>query len=353
MSKRIGVSVTGREARAALVVSGNVKWRDAESFGDADTLTDALARLLARVPRPARRVHVSIAFGGEWVQLRRLGGLPNVGSVRVLTQLVRENERSFFLWKGAPSIVAELDVRANGEVWGAAFDRRAIECVEQAARLSRIMVRRAIPSARLGSPSEDTDADVLAVAAALAPRRLALAWQLPPDPAHRLRRTRVGRAGIVAAFAASLGIAILGPGVRADRAGRVAARALARYKVAADTLARTQIELQRVSRRLARIDAFQLERGRVTRLLAALSEATPESTAMLTLRVDSVEGALTVIAPQMAEVLPTLDELRGVFAPHIVGSITREAIGGAQVERASIRFRRSPARGASARRATR
>lgn len=354
MSKRIGMSVTGREVRAALVVASNVKWRDAESFDAADTLADALTRLLARVPRPARRAHVSIAFGSEWVQVRRLGGLPNVGSVRVLTELVRENERSFFLWKGASNVVPELDVRSNVEVWGAAFDRRAIEGVEEAARLSCMTVRRAIPSARLRSAAGmEADADSLAVAAALAPRRLALAWRLGPDAAHTLRRARAVRTGIVTAFAASLAVAAFGPGFRADRDASAARRELARYAGAADTLARMQIELQRVSRRLARLDAFQRERGRVTRLLAALSEATPESTAMLTLRVDSVEGALTVIAPQMAEVLPTLDELRGVFAPRIVGSITREALDGAQVERASIRFRRSPARGAPARRATR
>ncbi|HWH51546.1 MAG TPA: hypothetical protein VN651_08370, partial [Gemmatimonadaceae bacterium] len=135
MNKRIGISIIGSELRATLVAAGTTKWRGGELLGDGDTLAESLTRLLSRVPRPARRARVSIAFGGEWVQVRRLGGLPDVGSIRVLTQLVRENERSFFLWKGAPSVIAEVDVRSNGDVWGAAFDRRAIEEIEKAARL--------------------------------------------------------------------------------------------------------------------------------------------------------------------------------------------------------------------------
>ncbi|MGH7621614.1 MAG: hypothetical protein ACREMU_04685 [Gemmatimonadaceae bacterium] len=351
MSKRIGVSIVGRELRATLVSAGKVKWCDSEAFAHANTLTDSLARLLARVPQSARRARVSIALGGEWVQVRQLGGLPSVGSIRVLTELVRQNERSFFLWRGTPSVIADLDVRSNGEVRGAAFDRHAIDAIEQAARLAHMTVRRAIPVAILGPSS--TGADALAVAAALAPRRLALAWRLRPDAARTLRRARAVRAGIAAAFAATLAFAALGPGVRADLTARDAARELARYRGAADSLAHTQLELQRVSRLLARIDRFQLDRGRVTRLLAALGESTPDSTAMLTVRIDSAEGALTVIAPRAAEVLPALNAVHGLFSPRIVGSITREIVGGAQLERASIRFRRSPAHDAVMRRVSR
>jgi len=350
MSKRIGVSVFEGKLHATLVAAGKVKWRDDEPIDDANSFADPLARLLARVPAVGRRARTSIALDSQWVQVRRLGGLPNIGSVRVLTELVRENERSFFLWKGAPSVVPELDVRPNGEVWGAAFDRRAIESIEHAARIARMTVRRAIPTAVLGPLAADGDASA---AVALAPPKLALAWRLQPDAARTLRRVRIARLGIAAAFAATAAFAALGPGVRADRTARAATRQLARYRGAADTLARTHLELQRVSRRLARIDAFQLDRGRVTRLLAALSESTPDSTAILTLRVDSAEGALTVIAPQVASVVPALEEVRGVFSPRIVGSITREVIAGVQLERASIRFRRSPTRVVAPRRTDR
>jgi hypothetical protein len=358
MSKRIGISILGSELRATLAAGGKVEWRDQESFGDVDTLAESLGRLLARVPRPARRARVSIALGSEWVQVRRLGGLPNVGTVRVLTMLVRENERSFFLWKGAPSVIPEVDMRSNGDVWGAAFDRRALEGVEQAARLAHMTVCRAIPASCLGlasaaASSSSADADALAVAAALAPRRLALAWRLGPDAGRTLRRARAVRVGVAIAFAAALAFAALGPGMRADRIARAAARELARYKTVGDTLARTQLELQRVSRRLARIDAFQHERGQLTRLLASLSESTPDSTAMLTLRLDSAEGTLTVIAPRVSDVLPALNEVHGAFSPRIVGSITREVVGGVEVERASIRFRRSPTQSASVHRVSR
>jgi hypothetical protein len=356
MSKRIGISILGSELCATLAAGGEVEWCDQESFGEVDTLAESLGRVLARVPPPARGARVSIAFGREWVQVRRLGGLPNVGTVRLLTQLVRENERSFFLWKGAPSVIPEVDMRSNGDVWGAAFDRRALEAIEQAARLAHMTVCRAIPASCLGpaaASSSAADADALAVAAALAPRRLALVWRLGPDAGRTLRRARAVRVGVAIAFAAALAFAALGPGMRADRIARAAARELARYRTVGDTLARTQLELQRVSRRLARIDAFQHERGQLTRLLASLSESTPDSTAMLTLRLDSAEGTLTVIAPRVSDVLPALNEVHGAFSPRIVGSITREVVGGVEVERASIRFRRSPTQSASVHRVSR
>jgi hypothetical protein len=63
-------------------------------------------------------------------------------------------------------------------------------------------------------------------------------------------------------------------------------------------------------------------------------------TAMLTFHVDSVEGAFTAIAPHVADVLPELANAREIVEPRIVGSVTREVLGGVHVERASFRFRR-------------
>jgi hypothetical protein len=68
----------------------------------------------------------------------------------------------------------------------------------------------------------------------------------------------------------------------------------------------------------------------------------------VSLRLDSLEGNLIVLAAHAADVLPQLADLTGAVAPRIMGSVTREVQGGAHVKRAAIRFRRTPvARGSS------
>ena len=78
----------------------------------------------------------------------------------------------------------------------------------------------------------------------------------------------------------------------------------------------------------------------MTLLLAALAREIPDSTALITLRLDSLEGSVTTITTQAADVLPQLTDIPGIVAPRIVGSITKETTAGAPLERATIRFRR-------------
>ena len=52
-------------------------------------------------------------------------------------------------------------------------------------------------------------------------------------------------------------------------------------------------------------------------------------------------ASFVAIAPHVADVLPELVSVEEVSGPRIVGSVTREVIGGARVERAAFRFRRA------------
>src|SRR5207244_12006646 len=104
--------------------------------------------------------------------------------------------------------------------------------------------------------------------------------------------------------------------------------------------ARAQGELRRMSLTLERVERFQEQRGKTTVLLGAISEALPESTALVTLRLDTLEGNFVALTPHAAEILPQLATVADIVAPKIVGSLTKETVGTAQVQRATIRFKR-------------
>ena len=115
---------------------------------------------------------------------------------------------------------------------------------------------------------------------------------------------------------------------------------------------RTLSELRSVSQFLDAVASFESERGHVTRLLGDLSEAIPESTAIITMRVDSVEGSFVAIAPHVMDVLPELAGIHEMSGARVTGSVTRETFAGARLERATFRFRR-PTHGGQVRKAKR
>ena len=77
------------------------------------------------------------------------------------------------------------------------------------------------------------------------------------------------------------------------------------------------------------------------RLVAQLGQSLPESTAIVSLRVDSVEGSFIAVAPHVTDVLGELGSVDRIQNARIVGGVTREAIAGARVERAALRFLRT------------
>lgn len=211
-------------------------------------------------------------------------------------------------------------------------------------RVDRLVARQTpaptlLPAA-LSSLGHDAQRFLDAYAAAVSPRRLPLSWRLESDEVQLRRWARARRATVAVALAVMALFAAIGPGVRARAAASIADAELLRNRRAQLELARSENDLRRMTQMLNRIESFRAERGRVTHVLGVLARAVPESTAMLTFHVDSVEGAFTAIAPHVADVLPELANAREIVEPRIVGSVTREVLGGVHVERASFRFRR-------------
>jgi hypothetical protein len=114
-------------------------------------------------------------------------------------------------------------------------------------------------------------------------------------------------------------------------------------------------ELARVTQSLAVASAFDAHRGAVTVVLGRIAASLPDSTAITSLRVDSMQVALVAVAPHVTEVLPALASLDVTGGPRLTGTVSREVIGGVHVERASFLIKRvkprKVARSASAARA--
>lgn len=391
MKPCLGVAI-GEDAVRAVLVSGTaLRWHSNVSHAGGDGVTDAVCALLSDVPRYGRRARVTVVVSPAWAQVKPLAGLPVVKPARVARELLHQNAESFFLTTGRRHTIVGIHVEPDGTPWGASFDTEVLDGIVRGVRSARLRLTRVLPVAVALSAIEPNDAIawrdgdeiyrldggrhglarprrcvepmncgrhvpaaiesigddapmyVVAYSAAIAPRRLPLVWCPGADPRTARRWIVAGRVAACAAMCGAGAFASLAPVIRTVGSSRELDRQLAALRPAQAEIQRNELELARISGTLDRIAAFSAHRGDVTRLVATLSRATPESTALLTVRIDSIEGLFTAIAPRVTDVLPRLAAENDIVAPRIVGSITREAVGGVELERAAFRFRRRAA----------
>jgi hypothetical protein len=99
-----------------------------------------------------------------------------------------------------------------------------------------------------------------------------------------------------------------------------------------------QTDLARISNALNAVGSFANQRTPVSALLADLTRAMPNGTAILSLQVDTAGGSLVALGERATSVVASLETTRSVTSPRLVGPITREVVGGKELDRVSIRF---------------
>lgn len=394
MIARLGVSVQTGEVRAVLVRRGHIRWRaSVEGAYSAATGKELLASLLASLPKAIGPRRATIAIGPAWCQVKQIDGLPPVSDLATLTRLLRENAASFFLRSGQRLAVSNVVRFDDGSHWAAAFDHDvallAIESlrpfkfakavvVPGASAVASVLptgvhrwtdgehtlelangddgslryVRRVraddeSPLPALGKPLAELGSEgwahAAAFGAAVSPRMAAFVWRPASDP-KRLARAR--RVRVAAAVVLSIGTAVAAigaPGARAVQIVRESSHEMNALRESQTEVARAQGELRRLAATLDRVERFREQRGKVTMLVGAISQVLPESTALVTLRLDSLEGNFVALTPHAADILAQLAEVTELSSPRIVGSLTKEMIGSAQLERATVRFKRAGA----------
>lgn len=337
MSERLGIVVNGDALQAVLLRRDSAVWSAEMPLRCGEPLGDVLGRLLAG--RPRRRwpsPFVGVMIGEPRVQVRRLEGLPPL-SVPQLTQLVRANATALFLNRSGGLAVGEV-YRDEDGAWGAAFDRHAVEEILMTLRLSGLAVAAVAPARGFESDARR--------AAALLTAESPLVWTPPSAGRRRGMLHRARHAVGVSTLILAAALCAVAPTIRSVVDERRAAPELILLRSSELEALRTIAEVRRTTNDIGEIASFAAKRGRITRLLAALSRAAPESTAVVSFRADSLDGSLTLLAPRITAVLPALSALPEVERLRIIGSISREAVAGARLERASVGFRRRRERGA-------
>lgn len=340
---RIGISIDPDAVRAVVVRGTGIVWSSEAPVRDPHALPAEIAALVASVPRTWwRRRDVTGALGPCAAQLKRISGLPVNANDRALSDAVRISASRFFLTNGSPLLTSSI-VRRDGELWCAAAGEDVATALADACRAARIPFRGCVPAAAATAGVAnvlDPDEARFAEAYAAAVGGARSPFLIDPDAATRTRRSRTRLRALLAACAgfALFGV-LLGPGVRAvvrERDARARLHSLSAQSAAPLAAMR---EFSAASEVVRRADAFASSRRSTVTLLGSLSQALPESTAIISFHVDSTGGTLIALTPVGNTILPDVSRAAGIVSAEITGAVTRETVAGAPVQRVVTTFR--------------
>jgi hypothetical protein len=388
---RLGLAIRNDTVGAVALHGESIAWAASAPFEGTAGLESVIADLLGRAgPQRWRRTRVTVAIGPSRCQTRQISGLPPLRDARVASSLVRENVGRFFLRNGV-ALTAGLAVSArDGAWWCAAFEEPVVDalrtvCHRGGVRLEGMVPTiTVLPAAIQGAAITWRDGPVT-IGARYADTRLTEARRLVAGAAYEavevcgaLSALGPEAAAYADAYAAAVTSSFQGlPALLPDAVARsgdvprwrfaaalVSASAAVTMAVGAPGLAATYsaVRSERESKRLeieARgtlEDAGELvqfraalteyagltvsARSSASRLLAEFATALPDSSAIVSFRIDSTGGQVALLAPLAATVLSRLERARIVGNQQIVGPITREKVDGQERERVTLRFDR-------------
>jgi hypothetical protein len=335
MKELVGLVLGPGSVRAVVVRGAVVVWSGERSLTNDEPLRATLRELLASAPRRRRRrIGLGVVVESPHAQVRRLEGLPSLDG-RLTARLVRENAPALFLKRDAGLAVAKVHC-VGGAVWGAALDRNVVADVTAVARELRFVPRGIAAASEFLNRSSAHD---LPATAASVDARTPLVWtrdQAGDVGEMRPRRVILAGLGVVGVALASAAATI----ARDAWEEKQMLRELAVHRTSEAEARRALSELRRVSTSLDERRTFDSKRGRLTGLIQEVASVLPESTAIVSLHVDSLDVNLVVLGPRLTEVVPALAGTTPAQSARIVGAVSHEVVDGAPFQRAATRFRR-------------
>lgn len=390
---RIGIAVHQRDVRCVAVRGTRVVWTHIELLGE-QPLTPALERIYRLMPRrnllaPRPR----IVFGPRFAQQRRLNGLPTTVDHRLVRAVVDENVERFFLRSAARLVVTTAAPCPDNTLMAAALDfgvvsatvsaGRAVgivpECI--AAGVGVLACALVIPKDcewfEWGEPDERVRVRLrggIVVSGQLVPRGAPSGELLPAPPLRgeldghgegfaeaygaavaNLRaipalrrqdlrpatrtRARLLRAVSCTVLVVSIGAWFTAPALVAARNAAHAEKRLMAHGLEQRRIAHISGEARRSAAVVEQVEAFRRQRRSMVSLLSQVSDALPESTAVSSLRVDSLGGTLTLLAPRVMNAVQALAAVPAWDGLQVAGPLLREVTGPKELERITLRFR--------------
>jgi len=395
MRTRIGLALARDAVRAVAVRRHQVVWAAEAPLEPGAPLHTVIESLLSAAPvRRFPRPSVSAAVGPHASQVRLVTGLPDAQDAQTLAAIIRENPGSFFLKNGMPLITTGVRPAGAGAALAAAIDEPCVAAIRDACRTGRWRLAFIAPTAiALAGALEDrsftwTDgtvvvditrsedvidsvrtrplcaaepaatplrpvpalatfgetavryADAYGAAVMEAPPALGLdalaagAWS-PSEARRRLLLPSL-------LLAVGIGSFVLSP----IAAFRAASRARARLAAVRDdqrqTVLSTLAQLDRVSAILEDTRRFAASRSPVTPLLDELARALPEGSVLVSFELGDEQGQFVAMSSNAATVLAAVERLPGARSVELMGPVQREAATGREVQRVTVRWRRTP-----------
>lgn len=386
---RLGLGIGGRRVSAVLIDGDTVRWAAARPRTEDEPLAHTIGALLAACPRSRLRPPIVVAaVGPAAAQLKLVTDLPPLAQRTALAAVVREHASRFFLKNGIPLLFSEVRTISPTSVWIASFEEPVVRDAIVACNDAGLTLRMVTPAAialRLATTESailwnDDDVDLvisyvdgipaIARSAPSTERPHALPRFLPAFAALIGREAELMDAAGAARVPRMEPIALRGQGLRLTKeptrrrlavSGAVCVAAIVsvllvpaiaswhvtRQAHVLDAAVQRQVrgaerdarELASVTSALGALAAFTQSRRSLTLLLAQLTRALPEGSALLAFQLDSAgTGSIVAVAPRAAAVVDAVERVPGFASPEIVGPVTREAAAGKQLDRVTVRF---------------
>lgn len=388
LAMRIGISISADSVRAVALARDRVVWTSHSVRDAQQPIEESIRKVLESAPVSRwRHPTLRVALGPSLVRVKRLTGVPQARDTRTIARLVQVNANRFFLQSESQRLVTAVCIAKDGTVLGAAADGVICDQVSRACGALRVRFGGTTPSvvalaALLGNGStlwvdgatvtriDAKDSQLVAIqhltpndvstrdcpeaaqralgetaafygdayAAALLtkPGPMQLGNHLSSEHSKRIPKLRT------AAAVAACVLGILGPLTAPLIGARIE---LARGKHELAFLAPRQREalrryndIQYFTRGLDEVAAFGMRGISATALLGDLTRGLPAGIAIVTLRIDSTGGNLTVLGKNAASAVRTLETLPRIVNPHVTGAVTREIVDAVERERVSLQF---------------
>jgi hypothetical protein len=311
--------------RAEVTKRGATVWVGEAAHGGPADLAEVIAQL-AGEPVLRRAGPAEVLIAGAAAQVRHLDALPPV-SADSLGRLVAHQQKRFFRRNGSPVLTAAVWHRPK-RWWIRPTTAEAIAVDEAWADA----LARGLGSAglRLGR-----------LAPAGASRRL----RLLPSREASVRRTRAVRAlRAWTAMAAVLWMTAAGIyGTRMRAAERRVIAGLGEIEPLAAAVRAARIPYEEGRQTLALIERESAAGADALGTLALVAASLPDSCVITLFTVDSAgAGVLGGLAPDANTILAALERSAAVAAPRLDGLVVREAFGGREWDRFTLRFGGTP-----------